>query len=82
VSSRSERINRLADLLRGHLAAFGPGERITAVHLFGVDRGKDLSEFTVAECKVIAADAGLKESLGIELHKGVRLSRHVVRRPS
>jgi hypothetical protein len=80
LTDRSE-IDALASLLREHLAKYGPGERIPSVHLFGIDEGKRLSGFTVAECKALVARAGLKESLGTELHKGIRLSKHVMRRP-
>ena len=65
--------------MRQHLTSFGKGDRIPAVHLFGIDNGNDLERFPVAECKALAESSGLKASLGTELHKGVRLSKYVRR---
>ena len=59
----------------------------TAAHLFGVAYAADLAHLPLRILGEIAADAGLDESIGAEIRKGVKLAPYVAvrqrhRRPS
>lgn len=70
----------LADRFRSYVSEFGPGQKITAIHLFGVEHGQSLQHLSTSDCKKLALKAGFKESLGTELHKGIRLSKYAIRK--
>lgn len=70
----------LALKLANYVKAFGEGKRITAIHLFGIEFGQNLRHLSVGACKSLALKAGFKESLGTELHKGIRLSEFAQRK--
>ena len=52
------------------------GEAVAMIHLFGVKYAQDIKELGVSK-KAIAKEAGLGESYGTEISKGVKLSRYV-----
>ena len=79
MSARSELIDKYALKLRKAAEVCRSGEKITEVHLFGIDHGSKLAALRVEDLKDLAERAGLKRSLGTELRKGVRLSSHVAR---
>lgn len=79
MSARSDLVDRYALKLREAAEVCQSGEKITEVHLFGIDHGFELSALRVEDLKDLAERAGLKRSLGTELRKGVRLSSHVNR---
>jgi hypothetical protein len=70
----------LAKRLSDYVHSFGDGKRITAIHLFGIEFGHSLQHLSVSACKSLALKAGFKESLGTELHKGIRLSDFAIRK--
>jgi hypothetical protein len=70
----------LADRFRKYVEDFGSGQKITAIHLFGVEHGESLQHLSTSDCKQLALKAGFKESLGTELHKGIRLSKFAKRK--
>ena len=73
--------DELASRLANYVRQFGEGKRIVAIHLFGIEFGKGLEHLTVDACKKLVSKAGFKESLGTELHKGIRLASYAQRRP-
>lgn len=50
------------------------------MHLFGIKFGGNLRHMSVGACRELTLKAGFKESLGIELHKGIRLSEFAKRK--
>ncbi len=80
MSTHDELKTRLADMLANHLQSFECQQRIPSVHVFGIEHGKKLAELTVEDCKDVAEKAGIKRSLGTELHKGMKLEPYVQRR--
>ena len=72
-------ISNHAEKLGPYVRELGPGLKITAIHLYGIEFGAALNGLTVADCKSLLAKAGLKDSLGTELHKGIRLSNFAKR---
>ncbi|EAQ45021.1 hypothetical protein MED193_04306 [Roseobacter sp. MED193] len=53
------------------------GEKVTAIHLFGIRYSAELSTFTMSDLSKIAENAGLSPKYGTEIRKMVRLSRYV-----
>jgi hypothetical protein len=68
----------LVERFRNFVGAMGEGRRIVGIHLFGIEIGEKLP-LTATDCKTLAQRAGFKESLGTELHKGIRLAPYVTR---
>jgi hypothetical protein len=52
------------------------GEAVAMIHLFGIKYAKEIAA-SGASKKDIAKIAGLRESYGTEISKGVKLSRYV-----
>jgi len=52
------------------------GEAVAMIHLFGIKYAKDIKDLGTSK-KAIAKEAGLRESYGTEISKGVKLSRYV-----
>ena len=71
---------QLADRFRNYVDGFGDGKRVTAIHLFGIEHGEQLSHLSTGDCKQLAIRAGYKESLGTELQKGIRLAPYAKRK--
>jgi 5-methylcytosine-specific restriction protein B len=65
---------QLAAELKNACERAGKGEHVTTVHCFGIRFANELKGRNLKE---IAGLAGIKESLGTEINKGVRLARHV-----
>lgn len=53
------------------------GEKVTAIHLFGIRYSLELSTFAMSDLSKIAEDAGLSPKYGTEIRKMVRLSKYV-----
>ena len=53
------------------------GETVAMIHLFGVRYADEIQQLGVAKT-TIATEAGLEESYGTEISKGVKLSKYVV----
>ncbi len=53
------------------------GEKVTAIHLFGVRNAEKLRNLSLSELNQIASDAGQSPKYGTELRKMVRLSKYV-----
>ena len=52
------------------------GETVAMIHLFGIKYAQNIKELGASK-KAIAKAAGLGESYGTEISKGVKLSRYV-----
>ena len=53
------------------------GEKVTAIHLFGIRNSDALKDLSLGELNKIASLAGQSPKYGTELKKMVRLSKHV-----
>ena len=69
---------QLAKMLADICTKSERGTKVTSIHLFGIRNADSLQNFTLKEMKEIAKAAGESPSYRTELHKMVRLSRHVV----
>lgn len=69
---------KLTELLAEVCAQSERGEKVTAIHLFGIRHADSLRQFTLKEMRAIAKEAGQSESYGTELHKMMRLAKFVV----
>ena len=56
------------------------GEQVAMIHLFGVRYARDIQNCEES-MRQMAISAGLNESYGTEIAKGVKLSRYVWPRP-
>ena len=65
---------QLAAELKNAVEKAGSGERVVAIHLFGVRFSKHLKRRNLRE---IAALAGIPESYGTEIGKGAKLAPFV-----
>ena len=52
------------------------GEAVAMIHLFGVKYAAEIADLGVSK-KDIAKAAGIRESYGTEISKGVKLARYV-----
>ena len=52
------------------------GEAVAMIHLFGITYANEIKELGASK-KAIAKEAGIRESYGTEISKGVKLSRFV-----
>lgn len=67
-------IQELADQLRRDYETAEEGKKVVAIHLFGIRCAKQLDGIS---CKELAIRAGIGESYGTELRKGVNLADYV-----
>jgi hypothetical protein len=67
-------IQDLADQLRRDYETAEEGRKVVAIHLFGIRFAKQLDGIS---CKELAIRAGIHESYGTELRKGVNLADYV-----
>ena len=67
-------MNDLAEQLRRALLAAPKGDRVVTIHLFAIRHGERLKGVNL---KDLAARAGIGESFGTELRKGIRLAEFV-----
>jgi hypothetical protein len=65
---------QLATDLRAACERAADGERTVTIHLFGIDRAEELKGRNLRE---IATLAGIPETYGTELSKGIRLAKYV-----
>lgn len=67
-------LEQLAEFLRESYHGAEDGERVTAIHLFGIRYVAELRRHTIAQ---VVQAAGLRPSYVTEVGKGMRLARHV-----
>jgi hypothetical protein len=67
-------IQELADQLRRAYDTADEGKKVVAIHLFGIRHADQLNGVS---CKEFAVRAGIHESYGTELRKGVNLAEYV-----
>ena len=67
-------MNDLAEKLRNALLAAPKGDRVVTIHLFGIRHAGRLKGVNLKE---LADRAGIGESFGTELRKGIRLAEFV-----
>ena len=69
-------LEELAEILRDMYFNSEEGEAVAMIHLFGIKYAEDIQSLGVSK-RAIAQAAGLEESYGTEISKGVKLSRYV-----
>jgi 5-methylcytosine-specific restriction protein B len=67
-------LDDLVTELRDAVARAGRGDRVVAIHLFGIRHAARLDGNNLHD---LADRAGIGRSFGTELRKGVRLAEHV-----
>ncbi len=71
------RTDDLSQKLREMHDAAPKGEKVTAIHRFGIRYASDLETYPISELNQIAELAGLSPKYGTEIRKMVRLSTYV-----
>lgn len=66
-----------SEAARRLLAMYDYDNQSITPHLFGIRYATDLAPYSVAELAAIAAAAGLPESYGGEIRRGVRMAQFV-----
>ncbi|HAS6932174.1 TPA: hypothetical protein NGU14_004546 [Vibrio parahaemolyticus] len=51
-------------------------ESVAMIHLFGIQYAEQIKDLNVS-CKALAKAAGINESYGTEISKGIKLSKYV-----
>jgi hypothetical protein len=69
-------LQQLAEKLREMYFDSNDGEAVVMIHLFGIKYASEIKN-SGASMKTIALAAGIKESYGTEISKGVKLSKFV-----
>lgn len=69
-------VKELGDMLREMYENAAKGEAVAMIHLFGIKYAKEITN-SKASKKEIAKSAGIHESYGTEISKGMKLSKHV-----
>lgn len=77
--SDSVNLDQLGMALRKMYEDARRGEKTTSIHLFGIKYADRIELAGVTGAQVLRA-SGLRPSYLTELHKGIRLARHVVPR--
>ncbi|MET3972309.1 MULTISPECIES: HTH-like domain-containing protein [Bradyrhizobium] len=67
-------VQELADQLRQDYDTAEEGKKVIAIHLFGIRWASQLEGIS---CKEVAIRAGIHESYGTEIRKGVNLAEYV-----
>jgi hypothetical protein len=70
-------LEELGKILHEMYFASDEGESVAMIHLFGVKYAREIADLGVSK-KSIAKAAGLPESYGTELNKGVKLAKYVL----
>lgn len=70
-------LNELGEILHDMYFNSEEGEKVAMIHLFGIKYAKDIQDVKESK-KAIAKAAGIRESYGTEVSKGVKLSKYVV----
>ncbi len=68
--------SELASKLKSMYENAKKGEAVAMIHLFGIKYADEIKENNIS-CKTIAMEAGIKESYGTEISKGVKLAKYV-----
>ena len=71
-------ISEAADILKNMYGTAPAGEQVAQVHLFGIRYASELEGMPLAE---IVMRAGISQSYGTEIRKGIHLARYVVLKP-
>ncbi len=66
-------ISKLAQILSERVAKAGPGERVTQIHLFGIEFASEIG----AAANQVVAESDIDNSYATEVRKGMRLARYV-----
>ena len=69
-------LQQLAENLREMYLESNKGEAVVMIHLFGIKYAEEIKTAEVS-MKAIALAAGINESYGTEIGKGVKLSKFV-----
>lgn len=69
-------IQQLADILSERVRNAEKGERVTQIHLFGIEYADQIGS---AATKVVEASE-IDDSFATEVRKGIKLARYVMRR--
>ena len=69
-------IHELGEILHKMYFDSGEGEAVVMIHLFGVKYADEINALN-ASGKAIAKAAGIRESYGTEIRKGVNLAKYV-----
>ncbi|QQN75038.1 hypothetical protein [Croceicoccus sp. YJ47] len=67
-------MSEIADELRNACRSAKKGDTVVTIHLFGIEHAERLKGM---DLKALAARAGISETYGTELRKGVRLADYV-----
>ncbi len=67
-------MKEISDALKKACDSAAPGDRVVTIHLFGIEHAETLHGMNLKE---IAVRAGISETYGTELRKGVRLAEYV-----
>lgn len=69
-------LKELGDRLKEMYENAAKGEAVAMIHLFGIKYAQEIIS-SKASKKEIAKAAGIHESYGTEISKGIKLSKHV-----
>ena len=72
-------LKELGDMLCDMYQNAPHGDKVAMIHLFGVKYAEDIKALD-GSCKDIAKAAGIDDSYGTEISKGVRLAKYVKER--
>ena len=70
-------LNQLGEILNQMYFGAEDGEAVAMIHLFGIKYATEIIESGKSK-KAIAKAAGIPESYGTEISKGVKLANHVI----
>lgn len=70
-------LSRLSEVLRDEYEGSPRGEKMTALHLFGIVHAGELAVLSGTDLAALATEAGLSVSFATELRKMVKLARFV-----
>lgn len=69
-------LNDLSNELKKMYFESPKGETVTMIHLFGIKYAKEILELGISKAEIAKA-ADIPKSYGIEINKGVKLSKYV-----
>ncbi len=69
-------VNELSEKLREMYRGASQGDAVVMVHLFGIKYANEIRE-SGASPKEIVLGAGMSESYGVEVNKGINLAKFV-----
>ncbi len=69
-------LNELGSILRDMYHGAAGGDRVVMIHLFSIKYASEIAALD-GSCKDVAMAAGINESYGTEIAKGVKLAKYV-----